>query len=586
MKFQNKILLAFLLLILLPIFILGLVSYHVTSTTLKDKVGEETLYTLESIGLNLQMVLSEVNTLSNYIISSREVQDFIKYNDEKSLLDFYNQGQAIAGLLYGQSKLNDLVLYSKAGQVYSFQRTDIPSFQQFQKSEFFQLLKAEEGRSVWITTADSHKFMENDKLIFSQGRVIKDLNTLNDIGYLILDVRLDRFDEVFQALQQDDSQTMIVNDRGEVVYHLNHEMIGERIALPQEMMVSQSGTLIDHWEKEKSLISYIPITFNENEGSSFYLVSIKPWSFIINETKFIRDITILLVIVVTVFAICFKQLFLNKIIHFITEFQANMKQVEKGQLSTRMRTFAYRELNQLAKSFNRMVEEISTLLIRVKNEQERKRKAEFKVLQNQINPHFLYNTLESINSMAVLHGSREISKMTINLGKLLRISINSDDRVLVSDEVRHAISYLEIQKIRFNERFTFEINCDKELEHYYILKLVLQPLVENTLKHGFDRNKLDGYISIRGGISNTNQGFLFIEDNGCGISKDVLAAFNESNKWRKTLNQSIGCGVMNVQERMKLFYGDRYGMMICSQENEGTMIKLTFPLSEGGQHDL
>ncbi|MDT8860762.1 sensor histidine kinase [Alkalihalobacillus sp. MEB130] len=586
MKFQNKILLAFLLLILLPIFILGLVSYHVTSTTLKDKVGEETVYTLESIGLNLQMVLSEVNTLSNYIISSREVQDFIKYNDEKSLLDFYNQGQAIAGLLYGQSKLNELVLYSEVGQVYSFQRTEIPSFQQFQKSEFFQLLKAEEGRPVWITTVDSHKFMENDKPIFSQGRLIKDLNTLNAIGYLILDVRLDRFDEVFQALQQDDSQTMIVNDRGEVVYHLSHEMIGETIALPQEMIVSQSGTFINHWEKEKSLISYIPITFNENEISSFYLVSVKPWSFITSETKFIRNITILLVIVVTVFAIFFKQLFLNNIIHFITEFQANMKQVEKGQLSTRMQTFAYRELNQLAKSFNRMVDEISILLNRVKDEQERKRKAEFKVLQNQINPHFLYNTLESINSMAVLHGSREISKMTINLGKLLRISINSDDRVRVSDEVRHAISYLEIQKIRFNERFTFEITCDKELEHHYILKLVLQPLVENTLKHGFDKNKLDGFINIRGGISNTNQGFLFIEDNGCGISKDVLAAFNESNKLRKTLNQSIGCGVMNVQERMKLYYGDRYGIMICSYENAGTIIKLTFPLSEGEHHDL
>ncbi len=155
-----------------------------------------------------------------------------------------------------------------------------------------------------------------------------------------------------------------------------------------------------------------------------------------------------------------------------------MKMVENGQLTTRMKMFSIRELNHLAKGFNRMVEEISTLLKRVKTEQERKRKAEFKVLQNQINPHFLYNTLESINSMAVLHGSRDISKMTINLGKLLRISINVADKVMVSDEVRHVISYMEIQKVRFDERFMFEIEIDKQLEHYFILKLVLQPLVE------------------------------------------------------------------------------------------------------------
>ncbi|MFC0559135.1 sensor histidine kinase [Halalkalibacter alkalisediminis] len=585
MKFQKKILIAFLFFILMPIFILGFVSYHVTSSTLKNKVGDETLQTLNALDLNLNMITSEVNTLSDYITSSREVQDFIKHNDEQSLLDFYYQGQAIAGLLYGQSKLDDLVLYSASGQVYSFKRTLTPSFEQFQESEFYKMMVGEEGRPVWISTVDRDKFVENENLIFSQGRVIKDINNLSDIGYLILDVKLDRLDEVFKALQQPGSQEMIVNPKGEIVYSVHHQMIGESVDLPNGMEVSQSGTLIDDWDNEKSLISFIPIQFNENVPSDYFLISIKPWSFITNETRVIRHVTIFLVILVSVFVICFKQIFLNKVIHFITEFQSNMKKIEKGQLNTRMKAFSVRELNQLAMGFNRMVEEISTLLSRVKNEQERKRKAEFQVLQNQINPHFLYNTLESINSMAVLHGSRDISKMTINLGKLLRISINTDDKVTIGNEVRHVISYMEIQKVRFNERFTFEIEIDKQLEHYHMLKLVLQPLVENILIHAFDRNKTDGVITIRGGISNSG-GFFFIKDNGVGITKDVLATFNQCNQGNNISNQNIGCGVMNVQERIKLFYGERYGLMICSEETKGTTIKLTFPLSEGEQNDI
>ncbi|ARK29820.1 cache domain-containing sensor histidine kinase [Halalkalibacter krulwichiae] len=584
MKFQKKILMAFLFFILFPIFILGFVSYYVTSSTLKNKVGEETLQTLNALDLNLDMVISEVNTLSNYIASSREVQDFLMYNDEQSMLDFYNQGQAIAGLLYGQSKIDNLVLYNATEQVYSFKRTIPPTYQQFLESDYYQYLVAEEGRPVWLSTDQSSQFIDEHPIIL-QGRAIKDVNTLRDIGYLILEVKLERFDEVFKSLEQIGSQEMIVNQSGEIVYSLNHQMIGDTVDLPGRMGMNQSGTLIDNWDQEKSLISFIPITLNDYEPAQYFLLSIKPWSFITNETKVIRQVTIILVILVTVFVISFKQLFLNKIIHFITDFENNMKKIEKGQLDTRMKAFPIWELNHLAMGFNRMVKEISSLLSRIKGEQERKRKAEFKVLQNQINPHFLYNTLESINSLAALSGNRDISKMTINLGKLLRISINAADKVSVRDEVRHVISYMEIQKVRFEDRFTFEIEVDKQLESYYVLKLVLQPLVENILIHAFKRNQVDGIIRIRGGIAGSD-GYFLVEDNGVGIPENVLETFKHCNQGSETHSQNIGCGVMNVQERMKIYYGQRYGMMICSEENKGTTIKLTFPISEGEQDDL
>jgi two-component system sensor histidine kinase YesM len=288
--------------------------------------------------------------------------------------------------------------------------------------------------------------------------------------------------------------------------------------------------------------------------------------------------TIVFVVVGVIFAILFNVLYLNKIVRFIREFQAKMKQVEHGDLSTRMSVFSFPELKKLATGFNQMVEKIVFLLEQIKHEQERKKKAEFQVLQNQINPHFLYNTLESINALAAMNGQKDISKLTFNLGKLLRISISADDEVNVQEEIRHVKSYMEIQKVRYDERFTFKVDVDERLHHHLILKLVLQPLVENILYHAFDREHEDALITIRGEMSGS-QGCFYIEDNGKGIRTEVLEAFRECNQDVDTNRKDvIGHGVMNVHDRLRIYYGSGYGLMICSMEGEGTIMKLTFPL--------
>jgi two-component system sensor histidine kinase YesM len=399
-------------------------------------------------------------------------------------------------------------------------------------------------------------------------------------------IKMERLDDIFINRHQGNSEEMIVNDEGKIVYHSNRDNIGRPIDLTNtsELLSAKEGTIIDYWEGEKSLITYITGGLTNGNENKYFLVSIKPWKAISNETQFIRHTTLVLVSVVLVFACFFNFFFLNRIVRFITEFHTKMKRVENGDLSTRMSSFAFLELNHLAKSFNDMVQKIVILLQRIKTEQERKRKAEFQVLQNQINPHFLYNTLESINAMAVLNNQKDISKMTIHLGKLLRISINSSDEVSVHNEIRHVMSYMEIQKVRFDDSFTFKVEVDEDLYEHTILKLVLQPLIENVLIHAIDRKQKAGVIRITGGIEK-GRGFFKIEDNGKGISNELLWIFNERNQGKPT-NQKVGHGVMNVQERLKLYYGNQYGLIICSIENIGTTIKLTFPLCKGEENEI
>jgi two-component system sensor histidine kinase YesM len=228
-----------------------------------------------------------------------------------------------------------------------------------------------------------------------------------------------------------------------------------------------------------------------------------------------------------------------------------------------------------------MITRIQWLLREVESEQERKREAQFKVLQQQINPHFLYNTLESINALASLNGQKEISRMTINLGKLLRISINGGYEVKVKDEIRHVKSYLEIQKIRYDNRFSYEVEIDDVLENQPVLKLILQPLVENILIHAFDQDH-SGRIKIRGTISN-GHGQFFIEDNGKGMNNSVLLNLNRPES--EIPKREGGHGIRNVQERLGLYYGKKYGLMICSSENKGTTIRISFPI-QGDKHGI
>ncbi|MFC6602609.1 sensor histidine kinase [Ectobacillus funiculus] len=457
MRFQQKVLIAFLVLILVPIIILGVVSYQVSSSALKEKVGKETLQTLKATNTNLQMVMSEVNSFSNYVIASQEVENFLRYNQEQSIVNFYSSGQSLAGLLYTQSRLDDLILYSTKGQVYHFRNNTIPSLKEFQQTEFYQKIVSEKGRAVWLSPVHNEIFTSGDTPFYIHGRAIRDPNTLEDIGYVVMKIKIERFDEIFANLYKDDSEEMIVDEAGRIIYHRNRDLIGKSMSLKNRsnILSGKDGTGIDYVDGKKSLVTYISGTLKDRDAPKYFLVSIKPWHTISSETQYIRQTTFGLVLIVLVFAVLFNLFFLNRIVSFITEFLNKMKRVEKGDLTARMSSFPFSELNHLAKSFNEMVEKTVVLLQRIKSEQELKRKAEFQVLQNQINPHFLYNTLESINSLAVLNDQQDISKMTIHLGKLLRISINASDEVSVQNEIRHVMSYMEIQRVRYNDGFTF-----------------------------------------------------------------------------------------------------------------------------------
>jgi len=580
LRFHHKIIVAFVCFVLIPIIILGIISYKISSTTLQKNISEQSIQTLTAVDRNLLAAVSEVNTFSDYVVSSTAIQEYLSTNNTYSIYEFYSDQQAIAGTMFGNSQIDDFILYTLDGNVTSYKNSEAPIRQTLRSTLFLEWVLQQKGRPLWLTPYENQYLFSQNGYVLTQARVVKDINTLESLGYLILNVKLELFDMIFEDVYEGPSYEMIVNEDGRVLYSLDRNLIGQEfnISKIREMQTNQIGYVIDEWDNEKSLITYIPSSFKTGSTSALTLVSIKPWEIIASDIVNIRNITLIVVGFAIFIAGLFNLFYLKRISLFIQELLIRMKQVESGMLSKRMGTYKFKELKNISLGFNNMIMMIQKLMDDIEIEQERKREAHFKVLQQQINPHFLYNTLESINALASLNGQKDISKMTINLGKLLRISINGGYEVQVKDEIRHVISYLEIQKVRYDNRFSFEVDIDEELNHYPVLKLILQPLVENILIHAFSNQYSQiGLIKIKGTVSK-DQGEFWIEDNGKGIEKNTLI---ELNKWKLEDNKNgkdNGHGIRNVEERLGLFYGEKYGLTICSTENVGTIIKISFPI--------
>ncbi|MFA6845351.1 MAG: sensor histidine kinase [Sphaerochaetaceae bacterium] len=251
----------------------------------------------------------------------------------------------------------------------------------------------------------------------------------------------------------------------------------------------------------------------------------------------------------------------------------------KGDFSTTIKDASYDyEIATLAESFNHMKREISRLIDTIKEEQKNLRATELQLYQAQINPHFLYNTLDTIVALVECRMPHEAVQMITALSDFFRTTLSEGrDFILISEEESHVRSYLKIQQMRYQDILDYSIEIDPEMYQYTILKLTLQPLVENALYHGIKEKRGKGFIRILGMIENATLVFT-INDNGIGMNKEHLLEITQRmNRGPKKKNEG-GFGLYNVQQRILLNYGPEYGVTFSSREGEGTTATVVIPM--------
>ncbi len=263
----------------------------------------------------------------------------------------------------------------------------------------------------------------------------------------------------------------------------------------------------------------------------------------------------------------------------ITELSRLTDQVAKGDLMVRFDVKNGAEVSVLSDSLNAMIDKINELLEQVKEEQIRLRKAEFERLQSQINPHFLYNTLDAIIWLAEAGEQKKVVSMVGSLSEFFRTSLNrGKDIISIREELQHVRSYLEIQYVRYQDILQYEICVPQELYKYRIPKITIQPLVENALYHGIKNKRGPGRILVKGKTED-KYFVLQIEDNGIGIDKDRLQQVREGIQ-NKVLTGKDMYGLYNVHERIRLNFGESYGIFIESVYGEGTVVNIHLPYIE------
>jgi len=251
-------------------------------------------------------------------------------------------------------------------------------------------------------------------------------------------------------------------------------------------------------------------------------------------------------------------------------------QVAGGDLSVRANISQGTEMNQLSTSLNVMIEKIEGLLQEITDEQVSLRETELALLQSQINPHFLYNTLDTIVWLAEADDKKQVVNMVENLSDFFRISLNKGKEIIqLSEELKHVTSYLEIQQIRYRDILSFEINEDSELSDYLIPKITLQPLVENALYHGIKNKRGLGKITIS--MRKADNGFYIdVKDNGKGMDENTLEKVKKSILESDNTNRE-NYGLYNVNERIRIRFGNEYGLSFESQLQEGTTAMVFLP---------
>ena len=260
----------------------------------------------------------------------------------------------------------------------------------------------------------------------------------------------------------------------------------------------------------------------------------------------------------------------------IRQLEKVTEQVAGGDFSVRSKVDTADEVRNLSDSMNFMIDQINDLLEQVKTEQVRLRKAEFRILQSQINPHFLYNTLDAIVWLAESGDQETVVRMVGSLSDFFRASLNQGkDIVTVREELTHVRSYLEIQQIRYQDIMEYEISVPEELHDYLIPKITIQPLVENALYHGVKNKRGVGHIRICG-IPGGDIFEIRVEDDGIGMSEERLKQVADGIQ-NKAPGESEIYGLYNVNERLRLNFGERSGISVTSTDGEGTAVTVTLP---------
>lgn len=576
MDLKRKLIILFMIISVIPLTALGLLSYNHASHTVQQKVYQTILESLSQITFSINYVISDVEQLSMYIYSNSDVQQVLSVDgEERSVADRYRDEQRIKTILESLIGFKnwDIEIYILGANGERFFTGDVLPKQYGQYDPDWGLFRKAQlagGNTVWDTHYTLKKLYDFGTAL-SSGRLLKNIETNETLGYLVIDIMESAFvDKYAKAHLFPGGEIFMLDKFGNVISSRPKHQIGTKLQvdyLPQVLEGTKGYFQSTGANGESKMIIY-----DTSEVTGFKMVSVIPVKEVIKESESIRILTFGVLLIGIIAAYWFANVVSNQITDPLRKLRLLMRKVEKGDMNVSFPSKYKDEVGQLGQSFNRMVEEIKYLIKENYEKQLQLREAELKAIQAQINPHFLYNTLDSINWMARIHQIDEISETVISLGELFRYSIRKGNQVItIGEDIKQIQHYLSIQKLRFRDKLHIVMEIDDVILPLYTLKLLIQPIVENAIIHGLENKKGPGTLRILGSLMDNQVQFL-IEDDGIGFLLHPLLQENRTKN-----NENTGIGLENVHKRLSLQFGEDASLTIRSEQGQGTTVIIRIP---------
>ncbi|SCP97039.1 cache domain-containing sensor histidine kinase [Anaerobium acetethylicum] len=574
---QFTMLFGFSALIVLALVSFLILSINYTEDTVLNNSIDYSTQLIEQVNTDIDSYIDYMENISSLVTNNNDIKEYLfNRNLSQGAMDNLYSGilAQFNTIIDAREDVYNIAVISNDGKHIINDGTD-------RLNEYVSLTDMDWYRNAIVNvdgTALSSSHVQNAiksdyRWVITLSRSIRNPYTNEPSGIFFIDLNYNAISDLCENNSLGEKgYVFILDEGGNIIYHPQQQLLysGLKTERIEEVRNSKTRYFVTDEGQQSRLY-----TISKSEKTGWTVVGVVVRSALMENKAKTQIIYLLVAAVLLMATVAISAFIASDITRPIKILKDSMKEVEKGHFSNaNIEVIDDNEIGSLSKSFNVMTKKIQNLMEENIYEQKQKRKSELKALQSQINPHFLYNTLDAIIWMAEGNKNREVVLMTSSLAKLLRQSIGNDNEVLtISQEISYLQNYLTIQKMRYKDKLEFEINIPKDIYDEEIIKLVLQPIVENAIYHGIKFKDAKGLLVISG-YSSENDIILKVSDNGVGMSEETLAHILDEHKVNYKSN---GIGVYNVQMRLQLYYGKSYGISYESVLGEGTTATVKIP---------
>ena len=575
---QSTIMVSFSVLMVIAVLIFLFIALNFTKNTIYENSINYTSQIIKQVNYDIDSYMDYMLNISSIIAANSDVSYYL-YNTQQPEAELQEEKERIISQFKTiRNSRNDI--YNIAGvadngrSILNEGEDQFTEYIDVREQSWYQAALSTKNLIAISSSHVQNAIKSSYKWVITLSRPLVNYQTGENGGVFFIDLNYNAISSLCSNNNIGGSgYIFILDENGNIIYHPQQQLMygGLKTENIDEIMSSTK----DHFQSEEGDKLY---TISKSDMTGWTVVGAAYTSELLKNNKQAQMMYLLVAGVLLLGVIAISSIISREITKPIRQLKDSMSMVEEGRFDkANVPVTASNEVGSLSKSFNVMTERIHTLMEQNVYEQKQKRKNELKALQAQINPHFLYNTLDSIIWMSEAGRNDEVVLMTSALARLLRQSISNDkEQITVAEEIEYVRSYLTIQKMRYKDKLEYSIDVSPEINHVMIIKFALQPIVENAIYHGLKYKETKGNLSIRGYVRG-NKAYITIADDGVGMEEAALEhIFDETRKEHK----SNGVGVPNVQKRLKLYYGQEYGISYISRKGVGTVATVTVPLEE------